>query len=248
MNKEIKENEIKQKPLDTKKQEEKKTVEVVGKKIEGKKEEPVKKESLAPKTVVEEKGINLIPSMSDEEIFKEDRKKKVSVSSLISVSVLLSVSILVVGFNIISRIQLNAQNNKLVEKEKNIQEYTILISGNTEILERVLLYEDIQEGRFSTKLVVDYFQNLASRSGSIQLHDFAFQGSKAFEFSGNSQGLEDVAKFWYLLSNDENIEEVTLKSVSRSEEGASFSFTGNMRIEEFTQSVNTINNSQKDGI
>ncbi len=196
------------------------------------KKPPIKK-SVAPNTVVEGSGINLIPTMSEEELDTEEKKKKINATSLISVSLLLSISILVIGFNIVSKIQLNAQQEKLNEQEREIQGYSQLISGNTEILERVFLYEDIQGGRFSTKLVIDHFRNQVSKSGASSLEDFSFPGTKSFEFSGRGQNLEDVSKLWYLLINDKKVETVELKSVSKSLEGAIFSFNGTLVIEEF---------------
>jgi hypothetical protein len=232
-----KEKEEEKKPL---KKENSKDIKEKGKKGEetSKQEEASKKkESTAPSTVVEGSGINLIPTMSEEEVEKDERKKKVNLASLISLSLLFSVSILVIGFNIISRIQLNNQKEKLNTQEREIQEYSQLTTGNTEILERIFLYEDIQEGKFSTKLVIDHFRNLVSKSGGSTLNNFSFPGTKAFEFSGRAQSLEDVSKLWYLLLNDEKIESVELKSASRSTEGANFSFSGVLEVEEFRGSI-----------
>jgi hypothetical protein len=199
-----------------------------------KEEEPSKAKKEAPSTVVQGAGINLIPTMSEEEIKTADRKKKINLSSLISLSLLFSISILVIGFNIISRIQLNAQKSKINEQERTIQGYSQLISGNTEILERIFLYEDIQKDRFSTKLVFDYFQDIVSKTGRSSLNDFSFPGTHSFDFSGEAQNLEDVAKLWYLLSNDPNITKLELKTVSKSKEGARFAFTGSLNTEKFT--------------
>ncbi len=102
-----------------------------------KKEE--QKKSVAPSTIVEETGINLIPTMSEVEIKTEEKKKRVNLGSLISLSLLFSVTILATGFNIISRIQLDSQKSRLKEVEKRIMEYSYITSGNTEILERIFL-------------------------------------------------------------------------------------------------------------
>jgi hypothetical protein len=189
----------------------------------------------APNTVVEETGVNLIPTMSDEEIYVEEKKKKVNTGSLVSLSLLLSVTILVVGFNIISRIRLNSQRNQVQEKERRIREYSQVISGNTEILERVFLYEDVQKGRISTRKVIEHFRNAAASSGNNILIDFVFPGTGSFEFSGEGTNLEDVAKFWYLLSNDEKLEKIELRSFSRGDGVSRFSFTGALKVEEFIE-------------
>ncbi len=194
---------------------------------------PTPKKGAAPSTVVEGAGINLIPSMSEEEVVVAERKKKVNVSSLVSLSLLFSISILVIGFNIVSRIQLNAQKDKLNEQERRIQGYSQIISGNTEILERVFLYKDIQEESYSRKSVVQYLETVASKSGNNVLNDFTFPGGESFEFSGEGQSYEDVAKLWYLLTNDVKTKDVELKSFSRSQQTARFTFKGSVKVEEF---------------
>jgi hypothetical protein len=209
--------------------------------VEGSKKDEIsdKKESVAPNTVVEGSGINLIPTMTEEEVEKHEKKKKINVTSLVSLSLLFSISILVVGFNIISKIQLDNQKKKIAEIEQSIESYSHLTTGNTEILERIFLYQDIQEGKFSTKLVIDHFRNLISKSGGSTLGDFSFPGTEAFDFSGRAQSLEDVSKLWYLLLNDNKTESVELKTVSKSSEGANFSFSGVLKVEEFRGAVGT---------
>lgn len=191
------------------------------------------KKSVAPSTVVGGSGINLIPTMSEEEVVVAERKKKVNVSSLVSLSLLFSISILVIGFNIVSRVQLNAQREKLNEQERRIQGYSQIISGNTEILERVFLYNDIQEENYSRKSVVEYLETVASKAGSNVLNDFTFPSGESFEFSGEGQSYEDVAKLWYLLTNDVKTEDIELKSFSRSQQTARFTFRGTVKTEEF---------------
>lgn len=197
-------------------------------------EKEAKKESASPATVVEESGINLIPIMTKEEIKAEDTKKKVKMSSLISLMALFVVSILVVGFNIISRIQLDAQKATVADQERTIQGYSNIISGNTEILERVYLFQDIEEERYSIKLVVEYLEGVASKSGRNVLTDFTFSDTESFQFSGESQSLEEIAKLWFLMTNDAKIEDVELRSFSSSDQGARFSFRGTIILEEFT--------------
>ena len=202
------------------------------KKVE--KEEKVEKKSVAPSTIVEETGINLIPTMSTEEIKEDEKKKKMNKSALVSLSILFSVSIIVVGFNILSKIQLNAERERLNEHERRVSAYSQLVVDNTEILERVMLYKDIEEGKFSTKSVIDYVQSIAVKSGSSKLSEFSFSGSNAFAFSGESTDLEDVAKLWYLLTNDSKIGNINLKSISKGEDGVRYSFVGELKLDQFT--------------
>lgn len=198
------------------------------------KEEPKQmQESVAPVNVVEDTGINLVPVMSKEEVKDEEKKKKVNVTSLISVPLLFSISILVVGFNIASKIQLNTEREKLYAKEEEMGLYKQYLIDNNDILDRIFLYKDIQEGRFSTKEVVEYIQDIAKRGGNSNVSEISFSGTTAFEFSGRARDLEGVAKLWYLLVNDERIENVDLKSVSKSDEGTRFVFSADLKISSF---------------
>ncbi len=193
------------------------------------------KKSFAPSTIVEETGINLIPTMSEVEIKTEDKKKRVNLGSLVSLSLLFSVTILATGFNIISRMQLDSQKRRLKEVEKRVMEYSYISSGNTEILERIFLFKDIQEGRISTRILIEELRSVANTSGNNVINTFAFPGGEAFEISGDSASLEDVAKFWYLMDNHEKFEDVQLRSFSGTGDKASYSFTGRLNLEEFAQ-------------
>jgi hypothetical protein len=118
--------------------------------------------------------------------------------------------------------------------EQKMANYDQIMTDNFDIIERVLLYKDIQEGKFSTKAVIDYIEEIAKKSGSSELNEFSFSGSKAFSFSGESLDLEDIAKLWYLLTNDTRMENINLKSVSKGDQGARFSFTGELKLDQFT--------------
>ena len=203
---------------------------------EKKSKKPVdKKESVAPSTIVEETGVNLIPTMTELEIKTEEKKKRVNLGSLISLSLLFSVTILVTGFNIISRMQLDSQKRKLQEIEKRVMEYSYITSGNTEILERIFLFKDIQGGRISTRIFIEELRSVANTSGNNVINTFAFPGGEAFEISGSASSLEDIAKFWYLMDNHEKFEDVQLRSFSGTGDKANYSFTGRLNLEEFAQ-------------
>jgi len=195
--------------------------------------EQKKKKSAAPNTVVEESGINLIPTMSDQEIKTAEAKKKVGMGSLVGLSLLFTLAILVVAFNITSRLQLNSRKGKLREQEREIQKYSQIVEGNTEVLERIFLYKDIEEGRFSTTLAVDYLQGVISKSGNNSVENFIFGAEGRLEFSGSGETLEELAKLWYILINDSKLENITLRSFSGTTGRTSFSFTGNLVVDEF---------------
>lgn len=197
--------------------------------------EEKQKKSVAPSTIVEETGINLIPTMTEVEIKVEEKKKRVNTSSLVSLSLLFSVTILTIGFNIISRMQLDSEKSKLAEVEKRVMKYSYVASGNTEILERIFLFKDIQEGRISTRRVIEELRSVANTSGNNVINSFAFSGGESFEISGEASSLEDVAKFWYLMDNHKKFEDVQLRSFSGVGGKASYSFTGKLSPEEFVQ-------------
>jgi len=194
-----------------------------------------KKKSVAPATIVEETGINLIPTMTEVEIKAEDKKKRVNLGSLISLSLLFSVTILVTGFNIVSRMQLDSQKRRLKEVEKRIMEYSYVTSGNTEILERIFLFKDVEDGRISTRILIEELRGVANTSGNNVIDTFAFQGGESFEISGKAASLEDVAKFWYLMDNHQKFNDVQLRSFSGTGDRANYSFTGKINLEEFVQ-------------
>lgn len=198
-------------------------------------QEEGKKKSVAPATIVEETGINLIPTMTEVEIKAEDKKKRVNLGSLISLSLLFSVTILVTGFNIVSRMQLDSQKQRLKEVEKRVMEYSYVTSGNTEILERIFLFKDVQEGRISTRILIEELRGVANTSGNNVIDSFAFPGGENFEISGKASSLEDVAKFWYLMDNHQKFNDVQLRSFSGTGDRASYSFTGKLNLEEFVQ-------------
>ena len=128
------------------------------KKEEIKKEEQIKESSKEEKSekasIVEEGSINLIPVMSGEDIKEEKRKVRMNKASLISLLFLLGVSIIVIGFSIITRVQLNYQKEKLFKYEEELSSFNQIIIDNDQILERVALYDDVQKDRYSITKVV----------------------------------------------------------------------------------------------
>jgi Tfp pilus assembly protein PilN len=184
-------------------------------------------------TILEEESVNLIPVMSREEIKQEEKKTKMNKGSLISLLFLFAVSIVIVGFNIISRIQLNSQEKKLIEYENELASYNQIIIDNNQILERIALYEDIQRGRYSTTKVVDYIQNILTKTAGSSFSTFGFAGTTGINFRGECRDLEELAKLWYFLANDPKLEKVELKSMSKGSSSVSFTFEANIILDEF---------------
>lgn len=207
--------------------------------INKKKETPVKKVTppTPPIPVKENTGINLIPNLSKEEVVKETKKKTLNMGAVISLMALVVVSILVVGFNIISKVQLNSEKDKLYNYEQRLGAVSYKITGNNEIAERIALYKDIQKDAFSPRTVIEYINNIASKSGSIKLSAFDFGGQLTFDIDGEAYSYEEVSKFWYLLSNDSKVESVILKSVGKTDAGVRFTFQGKLVFTDFISST-----------
>ena len=60
-----------------------------------------------------------------------------------------------------------------------------------------------------------------------------FRSNTALSFEGEGESLDTVARFWYLLSEDEKIEKVVLDSLSKSDQNVRFSFIIGMTDDAF---------------
>ncbi|MDD3474742.1 MAG: hypothetical protein PHP08_02465 [Candidatus Dojkabacteria bacterium] len=178
-------------------------------------------------------GVNLIPKKSKAEITKEKKKFSFSISSLISLAVLVILSLAIVLFNIVSKQQLNAANKELYSKELKMEDYYDEIISNNEILDRIDLYKYLQQNVFSPKEILEYIMAIVNESGNITIRSFDLSNSLGFEMNGSTSSLEVVSKLWYLLGIDDNIETINLESVGKSDEGANFSFKGQLNADYF---------------
>ena len=181
-------------------------------------------------------GINLIPTLSKDEVVKEEKKKKLNISSIVSLLILVIVSIIIVGFNIISKMELNAEKENLQELETATMNYSQTMISSNEITSRALLYKQMEGKNYSPKLVLDYLNNIAKKSGSSYVTNITLGNDLTFAMNGNASSLGDVSKFWYLLSNDKEIKDVSLKNVGSSSSGASFTFEGKLILSDFLSS------------
>ncbi len=197
--------------------------------------EKKKQESEINTIVGSESGINLIPVLTDQEIKKEDKKKKLNLGAITSLIILFVISILIVGFNVVFKIQLNLEKEKLAEREETISVFSQKVLNNNEIVERISLYNDIEKGRYSAKDVMEHVNDVAIKA-NCNLHSFSFSGSNGIELNGKAKGLEEVAKFWYLLGNDTDIENISLRSVGKGVQDVSFSFYGSFVLSNFLES------------
>ena len=126
---------------------------------------PLKPQNEVPDTVIaSDGGINLIPILSKEEVQTEEKKKKINMSAIVSLIILFVISILIVGLNIVFKFQLNAEKEKLIKSEAQVEGLSQKIIGNNEILDRIYLYNDIEKGRYSAKAVLEYINGITSKT------------------------------------------------------------------------------------
>jgi len=178
-------------------------------------------------------GVNLIPKKSKAEVVKAKKRFSFNVSSMVSLLLLVVLSLSVVLFNIISKQQLNSATEDLFQKESELEVYSDTILSNNEIVERIDLYKHLEQGVFSPKEIVVYVMTIVDRSGNVIIRTFDIGNDLGFEMSGSTSDLAVVAKLWYLLGIDENIDNINLESVGKSDKGASFSFKGQLNVSNF---------------
>jgi len=203
------------------------------------------KQKTAPidQTVVEqeetslEEGMNLMPTPTKEEVEKEGKKAFLNIGSALSLLVLVLVSVFIISFNILSKMELNSNREELYAYEEKMQRNSQSIIDNNEIVDRIFLHKSIREKTFSPKEVIEYIEDIAKKSGGIKINAYEIQENLSFEFTGDSQDLEKVAKFWYLLGDDSSIQNINLDSINKGDTGARFSFEGQFIFEDFVDIV-----------
>lgn len=178
-------------------------------------------------------GVNLIPSMTKEEKTHVKKKNTLNIGSVLSIIVLATIAIAIVGFNIISKAQLNTKKTSLARIEKSVNSKTDKIISNNAILSRVKLYEEVKKGSFSHKKIIEFLNEMAGKVSGISYRSITISEELDFEVSGKSPDLEQLSRLWYLLGINENIETINLGSVSKGDDGATFSFEGKLILENF---------------
>ena len=199
------------------------------------KQVPTSKTAIPTETVNSqvEEGVNLIPSMTKEEKVHVRKKNTLNIGSVLSIIILVSIAIGIVSFNIISKAQLNSKKASLSRIEKSVNLGIDKISSNNAILSRVKLYQQVKEDSFSHKKIVEFLNSMAQRVQGVSYRSITISEDLSFELSGKSPDLEQLSRLWYLLGVNENIQTVNLGSVSKNEEGATFSFEGKLILENF---------------
>lgn len=173
-------------------------------------------------------AINLIPTMSKSEVVVEKKKVKLNITAILSIIVFLIVTIAIIIFTTVSRLQVDNAKSELIKQEQEVNSLSSKVFSNDEILSRIYLYKDISSDQYSPKKIFNYFSNIASFDSNIQLDLFTFKSNTALDFEGKGDSLDTVARFWYLLSEDEKVSKVVLHSLSKSDQVVRFSFVVTM--------------------
>ncbi len=180
-------------------------------------------------------SINLIPPKTEVEVKIETRKVSLNMSAALALLFLFILSISIIGFNLVSKLELNNKKKELQAMEQSIRARGEIISSNDEILRRVKLYNSIEQTTYSTKEVIEYWESVSSGLGTISEVNLT-QGMN-FEVSGVSSSLKDVSKLWYLLGNDAKIESLDLKNVVKDGTSVRFNFEGRLNFKEFSKNA-----------
>ena len=178
-------------------------------------------------------GVNLIPSRTKEEEVQVKKKTTLSIGSLLAIIILALVSIGIVGFNIITKNQLSDKKKELTDMEYIVNQKADKIVANNVILDRINLYKDVKANSFSHKKVITFLREMAGKIQGITYDSMEISEDLSFKISGDAPNLEQLSRMWYLLGVNENIETIKLKSFSKTETGATFSFDGKLVLDNF---------------
>ncbi len=195
---------------------------------------PVNKPTLAePINENVEEGVNLIPSLTKEEKIHVKKKNTLNVGSLLSIIALSMVALGIVGFNIISKMQLNLKKTALAKIEKSVTSQIDKIESNNIILTRVDLYQSVKKNSFSHKEIIEFLNEISKRVNGVSFRSISISENLDFEVSGNSPDFEQVSRLWYLFGINEEVETINLSSVAKVDNGATFSFERKLVFDSF---------------
>lgn len=182
-------------------------------------------------------SINLVPILSKSEIVQEKKKVKLNIGSILSIIIFLTITIIIVLFSMISKIQVQKAQSELSKQEAEVKQLSSVILSNEEILRRIYLYQDISSNQYSARKIFEYFTQIASNLGDIELDQFDFQSVKSVSFEGKCPSLDDLAKFWYLLSEDELVSRVSLEQFNKLDSVVKFEFKITMKEGNFSTNL-----------
>lgn len=178
-------------------------------------------------------GVNLIPSLTKEQKTQVKKKNTLNIGSILSIIVFVTISIGIVGFNIVTKSQLSSKQNSLKRIENTVKSKVDKITSNNVILKRIKLYQEVDENSFSHKEIIEFFLEISKRVAGITYDSIEISENLSFNVSGKGPDLEQLARLWYILGVNENIESVMLEGFSKTEQGANFSFEGVLILDNF---------------
>ncbi len=184
-----------------------------------------------------DESINLVPILSKSEIVQEKKKVKLNIGSILSIIIFLTITIIIVLFSTISKIQVQKAQSELSKQEVEVKQLSSVILSNEEILRRIYLYQDISSNQYSARKIFEYFTQIASNLGDIELDQFDFQSVKSVSFEGKCTSVDDLAKFWYLLSEDELVSRVSLEQFNKLDSVVKFEFKITMKEGNFSTNL-----------
>ena len=194
---------------------------------------PTLAEPIAAQIKEGKEGVNLIPSRTREEEIQVKKKTTLSIGSLLAIIILALVSIGIVGFNIITKNQLSDKKKELANMENVVNQKADKIIANNVILDRINLYKKVKANSFSHKKVITFLREMAGKIQGITYDSMEISEDLSFKISGDAPNLEQLSRMWYLFGVNENIETIKLKSFSKTETGATFSFDGKLVLDNF---------------
>lgn len=184
-----------------------------------------------------DESINLVPILSKSEIVQEKKKVKLNIGSILSIIIFLTITIIIVLFSTISKIQVQKAQSELSKQEAEVKQLSSVILSNEEILRRIYLYQDISSNQYSARKIFEYFTQIASNLGDIELDQFDFQSVKSVSFEGKCPSLDDLAKFWYLLSEDDLVSRASLEQFNKLDSVVKFEFKITMKEGNFSTNL-----------
>ncbi|HEQ65321.1 MAG TPA: hypothetical protein ENN64_00640, partial [bacterium] len=160
-----------------------------------------------PENIIGDDLINLIPPLSEKEEETIEKKSKINVGSALGILFFIILSLTVIGYNIISKIQLNKDKTELYEVlEPEGMRYKDILEKNQVINRRMYLYEQMTENEIPYSRIMKYW-NEASQD-LVTIERIEISRDMNYKIRGKTDSLENVAKFWHYLSVSEAMSDV----------------------------------------
>jgi hypothetical protein len=179
-------------------------------------------------------GINLILTQTKEEVVVEEKKFKLNLSSIFTLVIFVTVTILVFGINIAFKLSYNVQAKEIEQLEETISQDYYLLEANNKILDRLLFMKELNETNYSPRKVLNFLNDLTEEYG--QILSFTLTTDLEFSLIGSTDSYESASKLWHLMVVNDDIESVTIRSISRREDEKVYvTFEGMLKYNSFVK-------------